>query len=602
MPENPYLINEENIPSSWSPVAVKQPTASPVIPGQPSAAPLPNEMPQFFSGSMPPQLQHDTSFVGTEVATPGIPKYSLMPFGTQGNPATNAAIQSTSTKVVNITAGVDLKTNHQNNPNQGVLDLTAGSGITLTPDATGQVLISGGGGDGLTHGETPWETDPSSDLIWEDFQNQISASLFGTTYPFTTAALNGGAGTTSWCPNNIPNIGAFYITPPATTANAGEYIVPFVNTNTSVLGSDFRDFLWPLLDYPGWKAVWVFSIKRGSGGFANFTTPFNLTKLSTYVGLGMGGGTAGTAMTGPRPPVFIGARYDTDPGTSYTLSAVANASGGSTVYTGAFSANSVLVGCQVTIAGFANANNNGTFIVSVNTTTTMTVNNPNGVAVTAAGTAATPAISDSTIHLEACFNNYVQSTTSRNNRQGTNGGTFDTGIAPAEGVYYRLEIKCVTAGQVIVSLNNISTTFTVSPVSATSTLGSGSAGAGSGIMEISVAGATYNGCFGGGSIVTVSGLTGSYLPLNGAQTVQEVASGACQFFAYSSATVALTVQQATISYLPALQPFAQCGNDSTGTAPAAGSRALWLDAFGLAWNKGLITGGATPDPTKARYW
>lgn len=88
MADNPYLMDEGKIPSNWSPAETGRPLGAP-------AAPVPHDMPQFFSGSMPPALQHDVSFVGTEVGTPRIPKYSLMPFGNQANPFTNAAAQST---------------------------------------------------------------------------------------------------------------------------------------------------------------------------------------------------------------------------------------------------------------------------------------------------------------------------------------------------------------------------------------------------------------------------------------------------------------------------------------------------------------------------
>lgn len=91
MADNPYLMDEKNIPPNWSPA--ETPGRAPV--GAP-APPVPHDMPQFFSGSMPPALQHDVSFVGTEVGTPRIPKYSLMPLGNQANPFTNAAAQSTS--------------------------------------------------------------------------------------------------------------------------------------------------------------------------------------------------------------------------------------------------------------------------------------------------------------------------------------------------------------------------------------------------------------------------------------------------------------------------------------------------------------------------
>jgi hypothetical protein len=92
------LINEEQIPGNWEPVS-----SAPVVPGQPAAAPpVPNDMPQFFTGSMPPALQHDTVFVGTEVGSPAIPKFSLMPLGNQSSPFTNAASQSTTTKIVTV--------------------------------------------------------------------------------------------------------------------------------------------------------------------------------------------------------------------------------------------------------------------------------------------------------------------------------------------------------------------------------------------------------------------------------------------------------------------------------------------------------------------
>jgi hypothetical protein len=72
---------------------------------------------------------------------------------------------------------------------------------------------------------------------------------------------------------------------------------------------------------------------------------------------------------------------------AYTLSAAANASGGNTVYTGT-NLGFLVPGNKLNIAGFANANNNGTpFTVVSSTTTTVTVNNPNGVAETHAGTA-----------------------------------------------------------------------------------------------------------------------------------------------------------------------------------------------------------------------
>src|SRR6266481_1078932 len=98
MPDNPHLMDEKNIPANWQPVEAPSPVGAP-------APPVPHDMPQYFSGSLPPVLQHDATFVATELASPRIPKTSLMPFGNQSNPFTNAAAESTAIKTVLQTTG-----------------------------------------------------------------------------------------------------------------------------------------------------------------------------------------------------------------------------------------------------------------------------------------------------------------------------------------------------------------------------------------------------------------------------------------------------------------------------------------------------------------
>lgn len=98
MPDNPHLMDEKNIPSNWQPINASIPSGAP-------APPVPHDMPTYFSGSLPPVLQHDASFVATEMGSPRIPKSSLMPFGNQSNPFTNAAAQSTTKIVIQGTAG-----------------------------------------------------------------------------------------------------------------------------------------------------------------------------------------------------------------------------------------------------------------------------------------------------------------------------------------------------------------------------------------------------------------------------------------------------------------------------------------------------------------
>jgi hypothetical protein len=81
---------------------------------------------------------------------------------------------------------------------------------------------------------------------------------------------------------------------------------------------------------------------------------------------------------------------DTGSTGNLSISSVANASGGTTVYTGVFpnGGSNAYVGLTFQITGFVtNQSNNGTFTVTASTTTTLTVNNTNGIAETHTATA-----------------------------------------------------------------------------------------------------------------------------------------------------------------------------------------------------------------------
>jgi hypothetical protein len=68
---------------------------------------------------------------------------------------------------------------------------------------------------------------------------------------------------------------------------------------------------------------------------------------------------------------------------SFSITSVANASGGNTVYTGTITgggSNASFLGLQFTATGFAHGANNGTFVCVAATSTTITLNNANGVA------------------------------------------------------------------------------------------------------------------------------------------------------------------------------------------------------------------------------
>ena len=77
---------------------------------------------------------------------------------------------------------------------------------------------------------------------------------------------------------------------------------------------------------------------------------------------------------------------------TFTLTSVANASGGNTIYTGTITggASNAFAGYTFVIAGFTNAANNGSFICASSTATTLTLQNASGVAETHAATATEP--------------------------------------------------------------------------------------------------------------------------------------------------------------------------------------------------------------------
>jgi hypothetical protein len=72
----------------------------------------------------------------------------------------------------------------------------------------------------------------------------------------------------------------------------------------------------------------------------------------------------------------------------FVLTAAGAASGGSTVYTGTLAncGSNACIGALYTVAGFTNAGNNGSFVATASSTTTITLTNGGGVAETHAGT------------------------------------------------------------------------------------------------------------------------------------------------------------------------------------------------------------------------
>jgi len=117
-------------------------------------------------------------------------------------------------------------------------------------------------------------------------------------------------------------------------------------------------------------AVGSVLVATAAGTVAVSGTPITPTILATVVGIAL------AAVTTP---------------SALSLTSVAAAVAGSAVYTGTITggAANAFAGQQAVITGFTGVNtvDNGTYVITASTATTLTLSNPNAVAVTAAGTA-----------------------------------------------------------------------------------------------------------------------------------------------------------------------------------------------------------------------
>jgi len=185
------------------------------------------------------------------------------------------------------------------NPNQSVLNLqgTAVAGV----DAAGNVTINGGsgGGDGLIHGETPWESDPSYVSLRDDFlRGGTSSGTLGE----LRWALNPAPATPTYVTGAAPNLGGL-VFPNNATANS--IFGLFMEAEATTL---FNQMAWDLLNTPGWKCVWIFSLDSVFNNAPSAGPAFSLAKTSFYIGLGY----SQSNVAKGRPDIFVGLRFDTD--------------------------------------------------------------------------------------------------------------------------------------------------------------------------------------------------------------------------------------------------------------------------------------------------
>jgi hypothetical protein len=587
-----------NSPSMSPPPLADTPGWNPFqrSPLPPSLNTPPDQQRQFYNRNMGPQRR-------------------VLPQQAAGIASSNAAARAQAINVTESGLGLQLQTNGQNNATQSLLNLLAGANITLTANALGGVTITGtAGGDGLTHGTTPWESDPSYICMRDDFFScgQASGSV--------TTQTNAKIGDLGWefysnsgnsfssvlgAPPNVGNIAW------ENTATASQTAILALATGSALGNTTYApDAGMALLENPPWQLTWIWKTDLTNSSSQHVTT-----KKAIYIGLfGPSFPTSVTA-TASRPTSFIGIRFDTSTTPAIpagTVTAVGNASAGNTVYTitsYAPAASNAFVNTTFTASGLAGGtNNNGTFVCTASTATTITLANPNGTAEsTQAGTLTGPTPPSDSFYTFEQVQNLIPDGQS-GHRNNLHGQTFTTNVAPVAGVYHRLDMTCTTAGKVTLTLDGSSVntvTFTVpkDSITVTGAVTGDNNGTGGYLLEWSnittVVG--HQSDWSTGSIITVSGFpAGAPAQFNGTFTIQR-AQGPTTFNIETSGSSELsTGNTVTMVGYPAYTPMFWAGNDDT--ASPADNISFFVDFFSFVWNPGLFGGGRTPTITKPRYW
>jgi hypothetical protein len=216
-----------------------------------------------------------------------------------------------------------------------------------------------------------------------------------------------------------------------------------------------------------------------------------------------------------------------------------------------------------------------------------------------------PSINDSFYTLEVVTNGIPNNNYTRNNTQGT---TLVTNVAPAVGVWHRLDIFFSAVGTVTITLDGsaINTlTATIPTLSFTTTASSQDQQLDSNraYLNWNIGGGSPNllGQWGAGSVVDVSGLTGSAAVFNGAATLLAGQVGSIQWNLVG-ANVLVFNQTPTLTGYSQYSPFALMGNDDDAS-PTANTASVFIDLFSGVWNPNLgPSAPGTPDPTKPRYF
>ena len=480
--------------------------------------------------------------------------------------------------------------------------VTAIKQILATPPAVATSIT-----DGLTHGDAVWEHDSAYVELRDDFTpyygtygvvagslsfGQLGWSLVGQ---FPSAVQSGGAppyiGQAAWDQNSVVNtFGAILLNDMYTQGTQ-----PITNVNQNSFA---------LLENPGWKLTWIFKWDGATASVGGF----DATKKSCYVGLS--GSTVNNIVgsVSARPDVFIGLRYDTSitPG-ALTLTSVDNGTPGGAQYHGTITGgvNGSYIGLTFVVTGFTNALNNGTFVCTQSTGTILTLQNTIAVSETHAATATASGPNDSFFTFEAVLNQQY-ATGARHNAQGQ---TLVTSVAPAMGVWHRLDITCKAVGVVVMTLDGSGTnTFTVTVPTMLVNMNSGQASRNKNEGRVSVGPIGTSGShsympFTSGSVVGIGGLTAPNASLNGSWTIFN-GDGVTVRFDSPGIDIGNNTPfpDGILVGYPSLMPVAIFGNDDSA-APVNEQTQFSVDYFSFVWNPNLSSSApGTPDKTKPRYW
>lgn len=213
-----------------------------------------------------------------------------------------------------------------------------------------------------------------------------------------------------------------------------------------------------------------------------------------------------------------------------------------------------------------------------------------------------PSIGDSFYTLEVVCNQ-SGSPAARHNTQGT---TYVTNVAPAAGVWHRVDISSTVKGKVTITLDGSAVnTLTASVPTVTITCGAGQAtggtAAGIGFVDWTLTTIPQGAApYGAGSVITITGFTSTQAALNGTYTLFHNDSGVNLSWLSGASVSTGSNGSAVIVGLPAVYPVVLMGNDDT-SSPAS-NMGISVDFFSFIWNPAVGGGTGTPVITKPRYF